>query len=120
MKDAINPLQLARDVLFPWSQAANRRGRKPYPGAFYGVCQLVGNRAAIASVNDWLMGRRRAPRWLTKLMWDAIEQNIQRERKAQQALADYQHGPGTGESLRRWHQKKRAAEAALRSYQQEN
>lgn len=113
-------LLATRDALFPWSQAINPRGRKRYPGAFNGLRDLIGKRAAEASLKSWLTGRHSMPRWLTRLLWDELERRRVAICEAQRALENYQHAPPNGESLRRWHQKKRAAEAALKSYPQEN
>lgn len=112
MEFAPNPIAAARNALFPWSVAYNLRGRKRYPGRFNGICELVGKQAAHDTVKDWLSGRRSAPRWLIKLLWDTLEQRRQADRAVQILLENYQYGPGTGCALREW-QKKRAARAAL-------
>src|SRR5215467_13197916 len=60
---APNAIRLALGVLFPWSAAANSRGRKRYPGIYAGALALLGGRAKVHTLKDWCSGRRNAPRW---------------------------------------------------------
>ena len=115
-------IQQARNALFPWSEAYNSCGRERYPGAYNGMVKLIGKRAARRTISAWLAGERPAPRWLVKLLWDALEERIQIERAAQIVLENYQGGPGTGSALIVLHQKRRAAKAAQaqQNYPQEN
>jgi hypothetical protein len=107
---APNPIRVALNVLFPWSVAANLRGRNRYPGIYAGGVALLEGKAKAHTLKDWLNGRRKAPRWFVAVLDAELAEREKSIRKARSALAAYQFGRGHGAGLRGWWRDKRYAE----------
>jgi hypothetical protein len=99
---APNAIAVACRVLFPWSNAANKRGRQAYPGVHGGPCALVQGRAAPRTVRDWCAGRRNAPRWFVAVLRDQLLVRRATIDAALEGLAAYEFGPGHAHGLRQY------------------
>jgi len=107
---APNPIRVALNVLFPWSVAANLRGRKRYPGIYAGGVALLGAKTKPDALKDWCSGRRKAPRWFVAVLDAELAEQEKSIREARSDLAAYQFGRGHGAGLRDWWRDKRHAE----------
>lgn len=84
-----NPIAAAFRSLYPWSNAGNPRGRAPYPGPTKAILAMVEPRAGFQSVMAWQAGRRKAPRWLVKLLYDTLQSRREHDRLLCEALIRY-------------------------------
>ena len=103
---APNPIRVALDVLFPWSSAANLRGRERYPGVYCGALALLGGKARPDTLKDWCNGRRKSPRWFVAVLRDQLLVRRAAVDAALQGLAAYEFGPGHGHGLREYWRKR--------------
>lgn len=84
-------------------------------GLYAFLVDLFERRATIGTINHWRIGTRFPPDWARQIVAGAL-QNIRWRIDAAEAMAHKMpNGPGY-----RFAKKKRAAEAALKSYPQEN
>jgi hypothetical protein len=111
---APNPITVALDVLFPWSIAANLRGRRHYPGHYAGALALLGGKAKADTLKDWCSGRRKAPRWFLAVLRDQLLVRRATIDAALQGLSAYEFGPGHGHGLREYWRKRHESEQAGR------
>ncbi len=105
-----NAVRAAYHALFPWSVSMNVRDREAYPGAFNGLCALVGKRASIPAIKFWISGRRNPPAWFVSLLRDRL---LQRRAEIDQALTELEALPprrGIGAGLRDWHRERKRRE----------
>jgi hypothetical protein len=107
---APNPIRVALDVLFPWSVAANLRGRKRYPGVYAGTVALLRGKAKPDTLKDWRAGRRSAPRWFVGFLDAELAERQRLIEEARKGLAEYRGGRGCGAGLRDWWRDRRNAE----------
>jgi hypothetical protein len=107
---APNAIRVALNVLFPWSVAANLRGRKRYPGVYAATVALLRGKAKPDTLKDWCSGRRNAPRWLVGFLDAELAERQRLIQEARIALAAYQFGRGHGAGLRDWWRDKRNRE----------
>jgi hypothetical protein len=107
---APNPIRVALDVLFPWSGAANSRGRKPYPGVHAGSLALLNGKASGDALKDWCSGRRNAPHWFIGVLKAELREKRATIDEALTALENYRGGRGHGAGLRDWWRDKHNAE----------
>jgi hypothetical protein len=107
---APNPIRVALGVLFPWSTAANLRGRKRYPGIYSGSLALLGGKAKADTLKDWCSGRRKAPKWFVGFLDAELAERQRLIQEARNGLAEYRGGRGQGAGLRDWWRDKRNAE----------
>ncbi len=80
-----NAIRVAYHALFPWTVSMNVRDREAYPGAFNGLCALVGKRASIPAIKFWINGHRNPPAWFVNLLRDRL---LQRREEIDQAIAE--------------------------------
>jgi hypothetical protein len=104
---APNPVRSAIDCLFPWSSAANLRGRSRYPGIYAGTVTLLGGKAKPDTLKDWCSGRRNAPNWFVAVLRDRLLQQRQEIDAALEALEKLPERRGHGAGLRDWWRDKR-------------
>ena len=111
---APNPIRVALDVMFPWSNASNLRGRERYPGVYAGTVALLRGKAKPDTLKDWCSGRRNAPKWFVAFLDAELAEQQRLIDKARKDLAKYRGGRGHGAGLRDWWraEKYRRAEAA--------
>jgi hypothetical protein len=107
---APNAIKVALDVLLPWSNAANLRGRKRYPGIYAGTVALLRGKAKRDTLKDWCSGRRNAPNWFVGFLDAELTERQRLIQEARKGLADYRGGRGHGAGLRDWWRDKRYAE----------
>jgi hypothetical protein len=113
---APNPIRVALNVLFPWSVAANLRGRKRYPGIYAGTVALLRGKAKPDTLKDWCSGRRSAPKWFVAFLDAELAERQRLIQEARKSLAEYGGGRGHGAGLKDWWraEKYRRAEAKRR------
>ena len=107
---APNPIRLALDVLFPWTNAPNLRGRTHYPGIHAGSLALLRGKASPDTLKDWSSGRRNTPRWFVAVLEGELRARRAAIDEALGTLQDYRGGRGHGAGLRDWWRDKRNAE----------
>jgi hypothetical protein len=100
-------LQQAIEALFPaTSPALSNR----FLGRHKAVLDLLNHRASLGTIRQWQHGRRPTPRWVRKIVHDELHARGSAMLAIAAALAAEQDGPRSGDSLRRYWQKKRAAQ----------
>jgi hypothetical protein len=116
---APNPIRVALNVLFPWSVAANLRGRKRYPGIYAGTIGLLRGKAKRDTLKDWSSGRRIAPQWFIALLRAELLARRHAIDEALRSLDEYRGGRGHGAGLHDyWRDKRnRAIEEARKARQ---
>lgn len=117
-KQATN-LSQAFDALFT---RLDYRTSKRFLGRHKAILELLGNRTTIDTIRQWQHGRRPTPRWVRRIVHDELTHRANTMLAIAVKLAAEQDGPGSGDSLRRYWAKKKAAqrEAASKNYPQEN
>lgn len=102
-------LQQAFKAMFPViSPAAPNR----FLGRHKAILELLGNRASLGTIQQWIFSRRRTPRWVRKIVHDELRVRAAELQRLADAIAAEQDGPGSGSNLVDYWQKKRAAEHA--------
>ena len=114
--DANKPLLKAARLLWP---SLNPNDPNRFLGRHNALWQLLGRRVTVEHLEQYLYTKRITPRWMRKIIHSELTARAYAMLQVASEIEREQDGPGIAAGLIGW-QKKRAAEAALRSYPQKN
>lgn len=95
-------------TLYPWSMSAALRAQQ-FKGRHAAILAMVNHRVSVDTIRQWEYGRRSAPRWFVKIVYDELVAQGRARLAMAELLAAQPSGPGRAAPLTAYRQRKRAA-----------